>query len=1198
MSPLCRLGALATLLLAAVGASAQTIDYDDDDDGLIDVRSLVQLYAIRWDLNGNGEADNAGDATSYADAFPTPATGMGCPAAGCTGYELRRNLDFDTDGDGDVDGDDPGSYANFGTIGGTFAATFRGNGHTITNLTISTTGRHTGMFSEVRWGTVRGVGLINPTVSGSDPHGQARSVGALVGSNSGSIIGCYVIGGTVSASGQADHAGGLVGRNQDRPGTLVRTSYSTASVGATGINTTAGGLAALSTSRATIRNSYAAGDVTSGVTQGGLVGSGYNGNFHSGYWDRTIESSVGNNVNASLGKTTSELQEPTGYTGIYAAWDDTDGDAWDFGTSTEYPVLKVDGHDPAVQRPGLRVYPTALGVPAGGSATYAIRLHKAPSATVTVMVEGATAEVTVEPAALTFTTADWAAEQTVTVSAAAGVNARLSLAHTATGGDYAGLAAVRRPGVSVTAADAVTIVDPTPVALPDPLLRAAVERALGKPPGASLTVGDLLTLRSLSLGGAGVSSLTGLETAARLEHLDLSDNGLMDISVLAGLANLRTLLLDGNALRDLSPLSGLTGLEALTLSRNGLEDLSVLARLTRLEQLWLDGNGLSDISALAGLNSLIYLHLGDNRIADISPLAGLSALRRLWLPGNIVVDVSALAGLRELRRLDLSRNGIADASPLRGLPRLSWLRLGWNRLADVSRLAGHPRLADGGALGLRGNPLGAAALDTHIPALREAGGVVVFGWAVPLLPSAADEAERSGVVRVLNRSDMDGMVLVEAVDEAGRMSGPATLSLAAGAATSFDSADLENGNAKKGLAEGVGSPTRGSWRLLLWSMLDIEVLAYVRTPDGFLTAAHAELPRTGDSLSAFFFNPASNHMQRSSLRVFNPGAEAARMSVWGVDDAGRGRFASGFMAPPNAPLVLRAGQLERSRGAAGASLGNGAGKWRLRVAATWPLSASTFLETPSGHLSNLSPPPLRAAAGEMLRLPLFPAASNPAGREGFARVANMTAAEGVVDIEAVDDAGVRAGPVRLPLAARATMHFNSDDLENGDAKKGLASGVGAPTKGTWRLELQSGTLPFAAATYARHADGFVTSLHETAPAVDGAARVPVFHPASSDGQRSLLRLANNGDEPATATITGVDDAGAASEPATVTVPAGEALTLTAAQLEDGGAGLEGALGDGEGKWRLTVEFDNPLAVMSLLESPAGHLSNLSAAARR
>ena len=730
----------------------------------------------------------------------------------------------------------------------------------------------------------------------------------------------------------------------------------------------------------------------------------------------------------------------------------------------------------------------------------------------------------------------------------------------------------------------------------DPGLRAAVERALGKPAGAPLTLEEMLTLESLTADAAGISSLQGLQAATRLEYLDLSDNALTDVAELARLSNLQTLLLGGNRLRDLSPLSGLNGLQALTLAGNGISNISALSGLSSLEQLWLDGNGLSDIAALAELESLTYLHLGDNRIADISPLAGLAELRRLWLPGNMVEEVSALSGLLRLTRLDLARNQIADVSPLAALPELSRLHLGWNRVADVSALVGHGGLANGGALGLRGNPLRTAALRRQIPALREAGATVVFGWPVPLFPSAADSEGRSGVVRVLNRSDMDGVVLVEAVDGAGRRFGPVRLALAAGAAVHFDSADLENGNAALGLAEGVGRPTRGSWRLLLWSVLDLEVLAYVRTPDGFLTAAHAELPRDGETLSAFLFNPASNRAQRSLLRVFNPGTAPAGMSVWGVDDAGHGRLAPGFAAPGGAPLVLTAWQLERSRGAAGAGLGNGAGKWRLRLGAPWPLSASSWLESPSGHVSNVSSPPVRTDAAGVLRLPLFPASSNVAGRTGFARVANLTAEEGWVDIEAVDDAGERAGPVRLRLAARATVHFNSKDLENGNAAKGLSAGIGVPTRGAWRLQLRS-DLALAAAAYARHADGFVTSLHEVAPAADGAAQVAVFNGASDDGPRSLLRLANNGEEPATATITGVDDAGAAAEPVTITVPAGEALTLTAAQLERGAESLEGALGEGDGKWRLTVEFDNPLTVMSLMESPAGHLSNLSATAR-
>ena len=63
------------------------------------------------------------------------------------------------------------------------------------------------------------------------------------------------------------------------------------------------------------------------------------------------------------------------------------------------------------------------------------------------------------------------------------------------------------------------------------------------------------------------------------------------------------------------------------------------------------------------------------------------------------------------------------------------------------------------------------------------------------------------------------------------------------------------------------------------------------------------------------------------------------------------------------------------------------------------------------------------------------------------------------------------------------------------------------------------------------------------------------------------------------------------------VPAGEALTLTAAELEAGGPEFDGALGDGDGKWRLTVTADAPITVMSLLRSGSGHLTNLSSAPR-
>lgn len=36
--------------------SAQAgVDYDADDDGLIEIKWLEQLDVVRWDLNGDGE---------------------------------------------------------------------------------------------------------------------------------------------------------------------------------------------------------------------------------------------------------------------------------------------------------------------------------------------------------------------------------------------------------------------------------------------------------------------------------------------------------------------------------------------------------------------------------------------------------------------------------------------------------------------------------------------------------------------------------------------------------------------------------------------------------------------------------------------------------------------------------------------------------------------------------------------------------------------------------------------------------------------------------------------------------------------------------------------------------------------------------------------------------------------------------------
>ena len=459
---------------------------------------------------------------------------------------------------------------------------------------------------------------------------------------------------------------------------------------------------------------------------------------------------------------------------------------------------------------------------------------------------------------------------------------------------------------------------------------------------------------------------------------------------------------------------------------------------------------------------------------------------------------------------------------------------------------------------------------------------------VLLVPPASD-ARREGFVRVVNLSPDAGEVRVGAGDADGRRD-PLTLAIGAGETRHFNSTDLEQGNPDKGLSGGVGAG-RGDWRLELSSELDIEVAAYVRTADGFLTSMHDVAPAEDNRHRVPIFNPGNNANQVSLLRIFNPTAGTAAVSIAGVDDDGEspggGVDAS---VPPGAVRTFTAAELESGGDGFDGKLDDGRGKWRLTVESNRRIVVMSLLESPTGHLSNLSTAsPHRFDDGQTV--PLFPA-EHASGPQGFARVVNRSAEAGEVRITAFDDAGAEFGPVTLALDAGETAPFNSADLEEGNAAKGLSGGIGRGS-GDWRLEFESG-LDIEVLAYLRTPDGFVTAMHDVVPEVDGRHWVSVFNPASNANQVSRLRLVNRGSEPAEVDIRGIDDGGESpGDVVRTTVPAGAARTFTAAQLEAGADGLEGALADGAGKWRLIVESGQPLVVMSLLKSPTGHLANLS-----
>ena len=459
---------------------------------------------------------------------------------------------------------------------------------------------------------------------------------------------------------------------------------------------------------------------------------------------------------------------------------------------------------------------------------------------------------------------------------------------------------------------------------------------------------------------------------------------------------------------------------------------------------------------------------------------------------------------------------------------------------------------------------------------------------VLLFPPVAD-VNRQGFLRVINQAPESGEVRIGVGDSTGRQYGPLTLSIDASHTVHFNSDDLESGNAAKGLSGGVGAG-EGDWRLELASDLDIDVSTYMRTMDGFLTAMHDVVPGEDTTHHVATFNPASNRNQVSKLLIFNRSDENAEIAISGVDDRGNspGSEAKATI-PPGATRIITSEELESGSADLEGSLGDGHGKWRLSVESERALTVINLLESPTGHLTNLSTIPRRGYYGYFV--PFVPAAA-ASNLQGFVRMINYSILDAEVLIAAFDDEGRRYGPVALFVGANETVHINSNDLEWGNEEKGLPVGIGSG-EGDWRLELV-GNRRIDVLSYIRTTDGFLTAMHDLVPSYGYSHEVGIFNPGQNRDQASHLRLINWSDSAANVTIRGVDDRGQPSvDSVQASIAAGASRTFSAAELESGGPGLAGALGTGTGKWQLDLQSDTRIAVMSLLQNPTGHLTNLS-----
>ncbi|MCY3553230.1 MAG: leucine-rich repeat domain-containing protein [Candidatus Poribacteria bacterium] len=261
---------------------------------------------------------------------------------------------------------------------------------------------------------------------------------------------------------------------------------------------------------------------------------------------------------------------------------------------------------------------------------------------------------------------------------------------------------------------------PTPtgaVYIPDANLRTAIEEALGKAPGASITTEDMARLTGLEADERDIRDLTGLEYAINLERIEFRRNEISDLSPLAGLIRLDNIKLRGNRITDVSPLADLTNVDWLGLEENAITDLSPLKGLIKLNGIGISGNPIADVSPLTSLISLEGIAARNTPLSDFSPLAklprlqwiefggdrsvstipsvnGLKSLRHLAIRDCGISDISGLSELTQLTSLDLRDNYISDLSPLDGLTSLTYLDLAYNLISDVSPLSGLTRLKE------------------------------------------------------------------------------------------------------------------------------------------------------------------------------------------------------------------------------------------------------------------------------------------------------------------------------------------------------------------------------------------------------------------------------------------------------------------------------------------------------------------------
>lgn len=199
-------------------------------------------------------------------------------------------------------------------------------------------------------------------------------------------------------------------------------------------------------------------------------------------------------------------------------------------------------------------------------------------------------------------------------------------------------------------------------------------------------------LKRLTLADCGLSSVSGLSGATRLEYLNLNYNTLRNLTPLTGMSAMQELYISNNVLTDLSALGTMAQLRVLDVSHNALTAIDPVFGLSKLQSLNAASNTLKSLGSINRLTDLVYLSCGSNQLTDISALAGCTKLQELNISDNQITDILSLAALDQLTYFNFSKNLIPEMPAFaEGIP-LVTIDGSHNLLNTLEQLSGMKQL--------------------------------------------------------------------------------------------------------------------------------------------------------------------------------------------------------------------------------------------------------------------------------------------------------------------------------------------------------------------------------------------------------------------------------------------------------------------------------------------------------------------------